>query len=104
MIFFSHWLLIYELVQKDIVQISDFPCVEENKFFKKMLDNNIDFYDTSVVPVITQSSKKENHDYNEIVNLLKKLLDAQKDVSAKAEVLDSIDKIVQGKSEKWIYK
>ena len=104
MIFFSHWLPIYELVRKDIVQISDFPCVEENKFFKKMLDNNIDFYDTSVVPVITQSSKKENHDYNEIVSLLKKLLDAQKDVSAKTEVLDSIDKIVQGKSEKWIYK
>lgn len=104
MIFFSHWLLIYELVRKGIVQISDFPCVDDNKFFKKMLENNIDFYDPSVVPVITQSSKKANHDYNEIVILLKKLLDAQKDASARAEVIESIDKIVQGKSEKWTYE
>ena len=104
MVFFSHWLLIYELVRKEIVQASDFPCVESNKFFKKMLEYKVDFYDTTIVPVVVPSSKQANHDYDEIVMLLKKLIDAQKDASNKDEVIESIDKIVQGKSEKWTYK
>lgn len=69
MIFFSHWLLIYELVRKEIVQCSDFPCVKSNNFFKKLLEYHVDFYDTTVVPVITQTSKKASHDYDEIVEL-----------------------------------
>ena len=104
MIFFSHWLLIYELVRKEIVSPSVFPCVESNKFFKKLLECKVDFYDLTVVPSVTQSTKKTNNDYNEIVSLLKKLVEAQKEGSNKTEIIDSIDKIVQGKSEKWIYK
>ena len=104
MIFFAHWLLIYELVRKEIVQPSVFPCVEGNKFFKKLLERKVDFYDPTVVPSITLSTSKTNNDYNEIVSLLKKLVDAQRDGLNKTEVIDSIDKIVQGKSEKWTYK
>ena len=103
MVFFSHWLLIYELVRKEIVRSSEFPCVESNKFFKKLLQYKVDFYDTTVTPAV-ELTKKANHDYNEIVMLLKKLIDAQKDGSNKDEITDSIDKIVQGKSEKWTYK
>lgn len=104
MIFFSHWLLIYELVRKEIVQTSDFPCVEDNKFFKKLLEYKVDFYDPAVAPIITKSSKKTNYDYDEIVTLLKKLIDTQRDGSNKADVIDSIDRIVQGKNEKWTYE
>ena len=103
MVFFSHWLLIYELVRKEIVRSSEFPCVESNKFFKKLLQYKVDFYDTTVTPDV-ELTKQANHDYNEIVMLLKKLIDAQKDGSNKDEITDSIDKIVQGKSEKWTYK
>ena len=103
MVFFSHWLLIYELVRKEIVRSSEFPCVESNKFFKKLLQYKVDFYDTTVTPAV-ELTKQANHDYNEIVMLLKKLIDAQKDGSNKDEIMDSIDKIVQGKSEKWTYK
>ena len=103
MVFFSHWLLIYEFVRKEIVRSSEFPCVESNKFFKKLLQYKVDFYDTTVTPAV-ELTKQANHDYNEIVMLLKKLIDAQKDGSNKDEITDSIDKIVQGKSEKWTYK
>ena len=51
-IFFSHWLLIYELVRKEIVTSETFPCVERIKFFKKLLENKVDFYDTSIIPNI----------------------------------------------------
>ena len=104
MIFFSHWLLIYELVRKDIVPISAFPCIERNKFFKKLLEHNVDFYDPSIVPTITRSAQKTNHDYDEIVTLLKELVATQDGDSKKTTLIESIDKIVRGKSEKWIYE
>lgn len=104
MIFFSHWLLIYELVRKEIVPTSTFPCVESNKFFKKLLEHNVDFYDSSIMPTTTQSAQKAEHDYNEIVALLKELIAAQDGDSKKIALIESIDKIVLGKSEKWSYE
>ena len=104
MIFFSHWLLIYELVRKEIVPTSAFPCVESNKFFKKLLERNVDFYDPSIIPIITPSTPKTNHDYNEIVTLLKELVATQDGDSRKNTLIESIEKIVRGKSEKWTYE
>lgn len=103
-IFFSHWLLIYELVRKEIVPTSTFPCVESNKFFEKLIEHNVDFYDSSIVPAITQSVQKTNHDYNEIVTLLKELVTTQDGDSKKTTLIESIDKIVRGNSEKWSYE
>lgn len=104
MIFFSHWLLIYELVRKEIVQSSVFPCVESNRFFKKLLENKVDFYTPDVVPSITQPNRKTKNDYNEIVSLLKKLVETKGKGLNDAEVIDAIDKIVYENSEKWTYK
>lgn len=104
MIFFSHWLLIYELVRKEIVQSSVFPCVERNRFFKKLLENKVDFYTPDVVPSITQPNRKTKNDYNEIVSLLKKLVETKGKGLDDAEVIDAIDKIVYENSEKWTYK
>lgn len=104
MIFFSHWLLIYELVRKEIVSISDFSCVEDNKFFKKLLEHHVDFYDTSIVPAITQSTEETTHDYDELLTLIKELVSLDDDDLIHNILIESIDKIVQGKSEKWIYE
>ena len=103
MVFFSHWLLIYELVRKEIVGIENFTCLENNKFFKKLLERKVDFYDPSIVPDIIKSSKS-SHDRDELIVLLKKFLSSPNDGSNKAELFDTIDKIVHEKNEKWTYQ
>lgn len=103
MVFFSHWLLIYELVRKEIVGIENFTCLENNKFFKKLLERKVDFYDPSIVPDIIKSSKS-SHYRDELIVLLKKFLSSPNDGSNKAELFDTIDKIVHEKNEKWTYQ
>lgn len=103
-LFFSHWLLIYELVQKEIVVPDVFPCIKDNRFFKQMLENKIDFYDTSITPEIMESSPQTNHEHDDIIKILKELIDPPKDEKTKNDLFDSIERIVRGNSEKWIYE
>lgn len=103
-IFFSHWLLVYELVQKEIVVPDVFPCVESNRFFKQMLENKIDFYDPSISPQIIESSTETNLEHGDIIKILKELVDPQKDEKTKNDLFDSIERIVRGNSGKWMYE
>lgn len=103
-IFSSHWLLIYELIRKGIVPSSTFSCVKGNRFFKKLLDYDVDFYDLSIVPATMQPTQKTKQDYNEIKPLLKELVAVQEDDSKKRVLIESIDKIMQEKSGKWSYE
>ncbi len=102
MIFSSHWLLIYELVRKNIVLVDQFPCVNENPFFKKLLEKEIDFYDHTITPNVIESTSPRKHSYNEIITLLKKLV-IQNNESNKNELIDSIEKAIQEENEKWTY-
>lgn len=69
-----------------------------------MLENKVDFYDTSIIPNIIETTSKRNNDYDEFMKLLKELVDSKNGSSNKSEIIDSIDKIVRGKSEKWTYE
>lgn len=112
MIFCSHWLLIYELVRKGIVEKSVFECVQNNSFFKKLLKIGVDFYDPSIsIETINSSdsshgSKRRSGDIaNEIISLLQLLANQNSiDDSAKLEIADSIERIIIENSEKWVYK
>ena len=112
MIFCSHWLLIYELVRKGIVEKSVFECVQSNSFFKKLLEIGVEFYDPSIsIETInssgsSHSSKRRSGDIaNEIISLLQLLANQTSiDDSAKLEIADSIERIIIENSEKWIYK
>ena len=104
MICFSHWLLIYELVRKEIVGTDVFTCIESNKFFKKLLECEVDFYDSSITPDTIVHTSKTDYDRDEVIELLKKLIDTKSDDPNKTTLINSIDQIVQGKSKKWIYE
>ena len=103
-IFFSHWFLIYELVRKEIVSIDIFPCVKDVKFFKKLLELKVDFFDSSVVPSTKEVASQAKKDHDEIVALLQGLIISENNNPKKTELIDSIANFVQGKSEKWIYE
>ena len=111
MICFSHWLLIYELVKYNIFSIADFSCVETNRFFKKLLEKNVDFYDQTIVPdterplAKTKKSNLTSSTSSELVSLLKSLTTEKSiDESTTNKIIDSIDEIIYGNDEKWTYE
>ncbi len=111
MICFSHWLLIYEMVKNDIFSIMDFPCVNSNRFFKTLLEKNVDFYDPSVAPALEQATGKsqkgnqENIVSDELFRLIELLTSEQNNIdkSTKNAIIESIDQIICGKTENWTY-
>ena len=105
-IFFSHWLLIYELVKKHIVTLSDFPCVNDIKFYRELIRFGVDFYDESIVPDSTYVASKNQSDDSmryEIITLLRELVNETSD-SNKTALTNAIDRIIRGNNAKWTYE